>query len=92
MHLAYLRLPGRVLGAVEIPLPDMLAFIARQLGIAPEICNEYARRGETRWEHLSELQAYLKVLRSRAKTTGPWRKSLWSRLPAPIEATPLSPQ
>ena len=47
---------GRVLGAVEIPFPDMLAFIAGQLGIAPKIYNGYARRDETRWEHLSELQ------------------------------------
>jgi TnpA family transposase len=61
MHLAYLRFPGRVLGAVETPPPDMLAFIAGQLGVAQESYREYARRGETRWEHLGELQAYLKV-------------------------------
>jgi TnpA family transposase len=61
MHLAYLRFPCRVLGAVEVLPPDMLAFIAGQLGVAPETYSEYARRDETRWEHLGELQAYLKV-------------------------------
>lgn len=61
VHLAYLRFPGRVLGIDEIPPADLLAFIADQLGIQPESLNEYARREETRWEHLGELQGYLGV-------------------------------
>lgn len=32
MHLAYLRFPGRVPGADEAPLADVLAFIAAQIG------------------------------------------------------------
>jgi len=61
VHLAYLRFPGRVLGIDEIPPADILSFIADQLGIKPESLNQYARREETRWEHLSELQGYLGV-------------------------------
>ena len=61
VHLAYLRFPGRVLGIDEIPPADILSFIADQLGIKPESLNQYARREETRWEHLGELQGYLGV-------------------------------
>jgi hypothetical protein len=39
----------------------MLAFIADQLGIDPNDFGDYAQRGETRREHLGELQAYLGV-------------------------------
>jgi TnpA family transposase len=60
-HLGYLRFPGRVLGAEEAPPSDMLAFIASQIGVGPETFAAYARREETRWEHLGELQAYLGV-------------------------------
>lgn len=60
-HLGYLRFPGRVLGTEEVPPPDMLAFIASQIGVGPETFAAYARREETRWEHLGELQAYLGV-------------------------------
>ena len=61
LHLAYLRFPGRVLGAEETPPPDMLAFIAGQLGIKQKTFGDYARRKETRWEHIGGLQGYLKV-------------------------------
>jgi hypothetical protein len=61
VHLSYLRFPGRVLAATETPPPAVLAFIAKQLGIVAETYSEYARREETRWEHLAELQAYLKI-------------------------------
>src|SRR5271166_1246637 len=60
-HLGYLRFPGRVLGVEEVPPSDMLAFIASQIGVGPESFTAYARREETRWEHLGELQAYLGV-------------------------------
>src|SRR5271168_1542822 len=39
----------------------MLAFIGSQIGVGPETFAAYARREETRWEHLGELQAYLGV-------------------------------
>ncbi len=37
----------------------MLAFIAAQVGCNAAEFAGYARREETRWEHLGELQAYL---------------------------------
>jgi TnpA family transposase len=61
VHLAYLRFPGRVLGPKETPPAHMLAFLADQLQIDPNDFGEYAQRGETRREHLAELQAYLGV-------------------------------
>lgn len=39
----------------------MLDFIAAQIGCEPSAFAAYARRNETRWEHLAELQAYLGV-------------------------------
>jgi Domain of unknown function (DUF4158) len=61
VHLAYLRFPGRVLGAQEGPPSDMLVFIASQIGVAPEVFAGYARRDETRRAHLGEIQTYLGV-------------------------------
>ena len=37
----------------------MLAFIAKQAACEPEDFGAYAQRGETRREHLGELQIYL---------------------------------
>lgn len=37
----------------------MLTFISAQIGCKPEEFASYARRSETRWEHLGGLQAYL---------------------------------
>ncbi|HMK90334.1 MAG TPA: DUF4158 domain-containing protein [Methylocystis sp.] len=59
VHLAYLRFPGRVLGADDAPPADMLAFIASQIGCDADEFASYARRDETRREHLGELQSYL---------------------------------
>ena len=59
INLAYLRFPGRVLGVGEMPPADMLAFIAGQIGCDRADFGVYAQRGETRREHLGELQAYL---------------------------------
>jgi hypothetical protein len=61
VHLAYLRYPGRVLRPDEQPHPAILAFIADQLGLEPGVFADYARRVETRWEHLGELQLYLSL-------------------------------
>jgi hypothetical protein len=61
VNLAYLRLPGRVLGIEETPPADMLAFVAKQTTCEPTDFSVYAQRGETRREHLGELQAYLGV-------------------------------
>jgi TnpA family transposase len=59
VNLAYLRFPGRSLGVEEAPPADMLAFIGAQIGCDPREFAGYARRDETRWEHLGELYAYL---------------------------------
>src|SRR5208282_1194028 len=59
VNLAYLRFPGRVPGVDEAPPADMLVFIAAQVGCEAAEFAGYARREETRWEHLGELQAYL---------------------------------
>ena len=61
VHFAYLRFPGRVLGVEEAPPVNMLTFIAGQVGCDAAEFAGYARREETRWEHLGELQAYLTV-------------------------------
>ncbi|KAF2988975.1 DUF4158 domain-containing protein (plasmid) [Methylocystis sp. MJC1] len=61
VHLAYLKFPGRVLGSEETPAPEMLAFLARQLGIESGAYLEYAQRDETRREHLGEIQSHLRV-------------------------------
>src|SRR5208337_1522168 len=61
VHLCYLRFPGRVLRADETPPADMLAFIAAQIGCDAVEFASYARRNETRWEHLGELQTFLNV-------------------------------
>ena len=61
VHFAYLRFPGRVLGADETPPADMLAFIASQIDCDADEFASYARRDETRREHLGELQSYLAV-------------------------------
>lgn len=59
--LAYLRFPGRVTGVDENPPPDMLCFIAEQIGGSDRDFEDYARRSQTRRAHLGELQAYLGV-------------------------------
>jgi Domain of unknown function (DUF4158) len=61
VHFSYLRYPGRVLSNGEIPPADMVSFIAGQLEIEPSAFEEYARRDETRREHVGELQDYLRV-------------------------------
>jgi hypothetical protein len=57
--LAYLRFPGRMLRPEEAPPAEMLAFISVQTGCKPDEFVFYARREETRWEHLGALQTYL---------------------------------
>jgi hypothetical protein len=61
VHLAYSKFPGRVLGSEEAPAPDVVAFLAHQLGIELGAYGEYAQRDETRREHLGEIQSYLRV-------------------------------
>jgi len=59
VHLSYLRFPGRAPLPEETPPDEMLTFISAQIGCKPEEFAFYARRSETRWEHLGSLQTYL---------------------------------
>lgn len=57
IQLCHLRFPGWPLRAGETPTPQLLAYVARQLNIRPELFHDYARvRDVTRREHLLELQ------------------------------------
>src|SRR4051812_4305229 len=55
--LLYLRHPGRVLEAGEVPPDPLLLYVARQLGTPPESFGDYAARDATRREHLAEMMA-----------------------------------
>ncbi len=56
IQLCALRYPGRALEPLETPPASMLSFVAKQIGVDPALFGEYARRDETRREHLIELQ------------------------------------
>lgn len=62
LQLCCLRFPGQAFsasgGAEQIPL-HVVEFVARQLGIEPQVFTAYARREETRREHLLELKSAL---------------------------------
>lgn len=59
IQLCYLRYPGCVLPTDTQPSEALLSMVARQLRLDPALWPQYARRAETRREHLSELQAWL---------------------------------
>ena len=57
IQLCHLRFPGWPLRAGVAPSPQILAYVARQLNVSPELMHEYSRdRDTTRREHLLELQ------------------------------------
>src|SRR5208337_1509540 len=58
VQLALLRYPGRALLPNETPPAELLAFLARQLGLSASAWTGYAKRDETRREHLAELQLH----------------------------------
>lgn len=59
IQLYLMRYPGRVLGAEETPPRAMLKFVADQIGAAPNEFALYARREETRRDHMARLMVYL---------------------------------
>ncbi|HDZ39209.1 MAG TPA: DUF4158 domain-containing protein, partial [Marinobacter sp.] len=61
VQLCYLRYPGIALPTNAEPPASLLTLIGQQLGIGPEIWPRYAKRPETRREHLVELQAWLNL-------------------------------
>src|SRR3546814_16523453 len=56
MLLLTMRWPGRALEAGEVPPDPVLGYVARQLGVAPDAFADYARRDQTRREHLVEIR------------------------------------
>jgi len=73
IQLCALRYPGRTLEPLETPPASMLSFVAKQIGVDPALFGEYARRDETRREHLIELQ---KLLKLRTFRLADWRACL----------------
>ena len=59
LTLCYLRFPGRALGIGETPPLPLIRFVAQQLQLKPEAYAAYARRDQTRREHLAELSRSL---------------------------------
>jgi TnpA family transposase len=73
IQLCILRYPGRALYPLEVPPAPMLSFVANQIGVDPMLFGEYARRDETRREHLIELQ---RLLHFRSFRLADWRACL----------------
>jgi TnpA family transposase len=59
VQLCYLRFPGFALPIIAEPPAQLLTIVANQLRIEPEIWSQYAKRSETRREHLADLQTWL---------------------------------
>ena len=59
-QICLMRFPGRALALNETP-SALLHFLGHQLGVSPAVFADYARRDETRREHLIEVQAYLSL-------------------------------
>jgi Domain of unknown function (DUF4158) len=59
VHLCCLRFPGYALPREVAPPDALLAWVTRQLHLEPGLWPQYARRPETRREHLRELQIWL---------------------------------
>jgi len=53
--MVYLRHPSRALPPSKAPYPPLLGIVAAQLKATPVVGSQYARRDETRREHLQEL-------------------------------------
>jgi TnpA family transposase len=56
LQLCVLRYPGRVLRHGEVMPMHLLAFIAEQVGVSPDAISGFARRPQTRYEHLAALR------------------------------------
>ena len=57
IQLCYMRYPGILLGADETPPSHLLQFVTEQLNASVDTWNKYGERGQTRREHLLELQS-----------------------------------
>ncbi len=56
LQLCVLRYPGRVLRQGEVMPFHLLVFVAEQAGVSPEAISGFARRQQTRYEHLAVLR------------------------------------
>ncbi|MGI4748442.1 MAG: DUF4158 domain-containing protein [Janthinobacterium lividum] len=81
----YCRYPGRVLGPDEVPAPQLVAFIGRQLGVTPTAFGAGAYRDETRREHLAELMSLFDLQRFTQQAM----QDLTSRLTPTAQIDPL---
>jgi hypothetical protein len=59
IQLCYLRYPGSALPIDTQPPDALLLTVSSQLHLDPDLWSQYAKRPETRREHLIELQAWL---------------------------------
>ena len=55
VQLCLIRYPGRLLRANEYPPRPLIAFVADQVGVDPDVFGAYAKRDETRREHALSL-------------------------------------
>lgn len=60
IQLCLMRYPGRPLLANEVPQKAMLDYVARQVGASSTAFSLYARREETRSNHIAHLLGYLR--------------------------------
>jgi TnpA family transposase len=67
LELCALRFMGFVPEDVASAPPEAVVFVARQLGINPEVCADYAAHAHTRVHHLRTIQAHLGYRRAREK-------------------------
>jgi Domain of unknown function (DUF4158) len=79
VQLCVMRYPGRVLAADEIPPRAMLKYVADQISADPTAFITYARREETRRDHIARLMIYLDV---RSATAQDRRAALLSAIEA----------
>lgn len=61
VQLSMMRYPGRALIANEMPPKAMLNYIAEQVGADPASFDLYARREQTRTNHVAHLLGYLEM-------------------------------
>lgn len=57
VQLCYLRFPGQAMTEDIVPPDYFLSYVSQQVSVKPTLWAEYARRDETRREHVLELQA-----------------------------------
>ena len=61
VQLCLMRYLGRTLMPGEIPPAAMLNYVAEQVGVDPRLFDFYARREETRRDHIAHLLGYLEM-------------------------------